>query len=107
VNCPNCPSSLICPEGGIGYCGECGWGTTQWWADKYALANVRIGELQAQLNAAIDGRDRIRELELRIGELIDAILTHRRETPPGASNIDHVLWNAVATRSQTEGTDDG
>ncbi len=95
MNCPNCPSSLICPEGGIGYCSECGWGTTQWWADKYALARVRVGELQAELKPLTDQRDRIRDLEKRRGELIDAILTHRRETAPGASDVDRKLWATV------------
>jgi hypothetical protein len=31
----------------------------------------------------------------RVGELIDAILTHRRDTPPGASATDQKLWGTV------------
>lgn len=61
MNCPNCPSPLVCPEGGQAYCPECGWGRTQ----------------------------------KRVGELIDAILTHRRDTSPGASAADRKLWATV------------
>ena len=78
MNCPNCPSPLVCPEGGNAYCLECGWGTVQWWAKKYGEVNVMLGNLQK-----------------RKGELIDAILTHRRDTPPGASAAYAALWATV------------
>lgn len=73
MNCPNCPSPLICPEGGIAYCSECGWGMPLW----------------------VEKQERIRALEKRNGELIDAILTHRRDTAPGATAVDRKLWATV------------
>ena len=95
MNCPNCPAPLICPEGGIAYCTDCGWGTVEWWAKKYSELNVRLGELQGQVNAALDEEETVRKLQKRRGELIDAILTHRRDTPPGASDVDRTLWATV------------
>ena len=115
MNCPNCPSPLVCPEGGVAYCTECGWGRTLESMRLHEIAEAlenmpRLGDefddpegrrylqisdtLVEQIVAAIRKAPET-DWQKRVGELIDAILLHRRDTPPGASTIDQKLWGEV------------
>ena len=98
MNCPRCPAPLICPEGGIAYCDRCGWGTPEWWAEhppKEEPEEVLRGIEESLTVENIRLEQRISKLEKRNGELIDGILTHRRDTAPGASDVDRTLWATV------------
>lgn len=102
--CPNCGSSMIGAEGTAPSCAQCGWPALGHrrilTSDGPALKSIEhppggIERAAAFAGSVVELETRIRELEKRKGELIDAILEHRRATPPGASAIDQKLWGEV------------